>query len=88
MADYRRWYVPGGTYFFTVVTYQRRLLFQNAAARGLLGVVMRRCAEAIPFQTVATVLMWDHLHCLWTLPPDDEDYSSRWKKIKRDFTHQ
>ena len=24
MADYRRNYVAGGTYFFTVVTYQRR----------------------------------------------------------------
>jgi len=32
MADYRRWYVPGGTYFFTVVTYRRHPLAEVAMA--------------------------------------------------------
>lgn len=88
MADYRRWYVPGGTYFFTVVTYRRRPLFRDPAARQLLGDLMRQTAESRPFATVAIVLMWDHLHCLWTLPPGDSDYSSRWKDIKSDFTRE
>src|SRR5664280_2444187 len=86
MADYRRWYIPGGTYFFTLVTYQRRPLFQDPAARELLGDLMRQQAERTPFQTVAIVLLWDHLHCLWTLPPEDDDYSGRWKEIKATFT--
>lgn len=86
MADYRRWYIPGGTYFFTLVTYQRRPLFQHPAARELLGDLMRQQAERTPFQTVAIALLWDHLHCLWTLPPEDNDYSGRWKEIKATFT--
>ena len=48
MADYRRWYIPGGTYFFTLVTYRRRPLFQDATARRLLGDVMREQAATNP----------------------------------------
>ena len=87
MADYRRWYVPGGTYFFTVVTYLRHPLFRDAAARRLLGKVMREVAQAMPFETTAVVLLWDHLHCIWTLPGSDVDYSVRWKGIKGEFTN-
>ena len=86
MSDYRRYYIFGGTYFFTLVTYQRRPLFQDQAARQLLGHLMRRQAEQTPFQSVAIVLLWDHLHCLWTLPSGDTDYSARWKDIKAAFT--
>ena len=42
MSDYRRYFVPGGTYFFTLVTERRSRLFASAAARRLLGNVMRR----------------------------------------------
>ena len=86
MSDYRRWHLPGGTYFFTLVTYQRRPLFRDAAAHELLGDLMRQQAEQTPFQVVAIVLLWDHLHCLWTLPPGDDAYSARWKDIKAAFT--
>jgi putative transposase len=88
MPDYRRYFVPGGTFFFTVVTAGREPLFRAEAARKLLGDLMReKCAEA-PFTTVAIVLMPDHLHTLWTLPPGDEDYPGRWKSIKAQFTSQ
>jgi len=30
----------------------------------------------------------DHLHCLWTLPSDDVDYSTRWRLIKAMFARQ
>ena len=86
MAGYRRWYIPGGTYFFTLVTYQRRPLFQDPSARELLGGLIREQARRTPFETVAIVLLWDHLHCLWTLPSGDDDYSGRWKEIKATFT--
>ena len=88
MPDYRRWYVPGGTYFFTLVTYRRHRLFQNAAARELLGKVLREIQAELPFEIVAIVLLWDHLHTIWTLPPGDSDYSTRWKKLKGTFTHR
>ena len=86
MSDYRRWYQPGGTYFFTVVAYRRRLLFKSEMARSLLGEVMREIARDMPFQPVAIVLLWDHLHAVWSLPPGDDDFSGRWQHIKREFT--
>jgi putative transposase len=88
MADYRRWYQPGGTFFFTLVTYERRRLFEDANARALLGSIMRSISQERPFETVAIVLLWDHLHCLWTLPAGDSDYSRRWSAIKSRFTQE
>jgi putative transposase len=34
----------------------------------------------------AIVLLPDHLHTIWTLPPGDVDYSGRWNWIKHEFT--
>ena len=86
MPDYRRPRVPGGTYFFTVVTHRRIKLFSNAHARTLLGNVLRRCAQNRPFSMDAIVLLPDHLHAIWTLPSGDADYSGRWSWIKHEFT--
>jgi len=35
----------------------------------------------------AIVVLPDHLHAVWTLPPNDADFPGRWKAIKRHFTH-
>ncbi len=86
MPEYRRLLEPGGTYFFTVITAGRWPLFSNPAARSLLGRVFREVGRSHPFETRAIVLLPDHLHCLWTLPRGDDDFSRRWKRIKRDFT--
>jgi putative transposase len=86
MSNYRRWFVTGGTYFFTVVTYQRRPLFQEDTWRTLLGNAWRAVARERPFETVAVVLLPDHLHAIWTLPPGDADYPARWRSIKQQFT--
>jgi putative transposase len=86
MSDYRRYYVPGGTYFFTLVTERRAPLFGSAAARLLLGRVMRLRFLRYPVQLIAIVLLPDRLHTLWTLPQGDRDYSLRWRWIKREFT--
>ncbi len=86
MSDYRRWFVAGRTYFFTVVTYNRYPLFRDPHARELLGNAIRNVLVEHPFQLFAMVLLWDHLHCLWILPPGDEAYPARWKAIKDEFT--
>jgi len=39
-----------------------------------------------PFVVDAWVLMLDHIHCIWTLPEGDGDYSTRWTEIKRYVT--
>ncbi|MGP9675271.1 MULTISPECIES: REP-associated tyrosine transposase [unclassified Halomonas] len=83
MAIYRRAYVPGGSYFFTVVTHSRQPLLADQLNINALGRAFRRVREEQPFVMEAFVLLPDHLHCLWTLPEDDSDYSSRWRDIKK-----
>lgn len=88
MSRYRRWYVPGGTYFFTAVTHRRRPLFDDAIARETLHGAIELVQADNPFEMVAIVLLPDHLHTVWTLPPGDSDYSLRWRRIKETFTRR
>jgi len=34
----------------------------------------------------AIVLLPDHLHSIWSLPPGDGEYSKRWGWLKKEFT--
>ena len=86
MPNYRRWYQAGGTWFFTVVTCNRYHLFEDSSARTLLGNCIRREQAEHPFAVDAIVLLHDHLHAVWSLPPSDMDFSSRWKRIKANFS--
>src|ERR1700719_1854734 len=86
MPNFRRAYVPGGTFFFTVNTDRRAKIFCDPMARSILGNVIRQCQSRWPVQIDAIVLLPDHLHALWTLTPDDADYSTRWAWIKKEFT--
>ena len=86
MPNWRRAKVPGGVYFFTVVTDGRRSIFACANARTRLGAVWRACRERWPFETLAVVLLPDHLHAIRSLPPGDDDYSRRWAWTKKEFT--
>jgi len=86
MPDFRRYFVPGGTYFFTLVTARRTALFTDERARTLLGRIMREERKKARFETIAIVLLPDHLHAIWTLPPDDDEYPGRWQAIKAGFT--
>ena len=77
MPNYRRAKVAGGTYFFTLVTNHRIPLFNHSRARLLLGDCLRECRERWFFETMAIVLLPDHLHAIWSLPGGDADYSRR-----------
>src|SRR5262245_27259228 len=88
MSDYRRWYVPGATYFFTVVTHRRRPILTTPRGRLCLRGAMEEQRKSRPFEQFAVVLLPDHLHAIWTLPDGDSDYSTRWKQIKAKFTEQ
>jgi putative transposase len=83
MADYQRLFVPGGTYFFTVVTAYRKPWLTTDAGRTALGQAMRDVRGDQPFETVAFVLLPDHLHAIWVLPDNDADFSRRWRRIKQ-----
>ena len=86
LSDYRRCYVPGGSYFFTVVTERRAGILANDLARDCLRNAIRHCRQHLPFRVDALVMLPDHVHAIWTLPPDDCDYSKRWGIIKKHFT--
>ncbi|MBW4580141.1 MAG: transposase [Tildeniella nuda ZEHNDER 1965/U140] len=83
---YRRAKTPGATYFFTLVTHQRHPIFQHPDAVELLRQAFRSVKHTHPFTIEAIVILPDHLHCLWTLPPEDADFSNRWRLIKSRFT--
>ena len=38
-----------------------------------------------PFQIDAFIVLPNHLHAIWTLPPGDADFSIRWRLIKTAF---
>jgi putative transposase len=86
MSEYRRLSVPGGTYFFTVNLLDRgsALLTEHI---GALRDAIRTAKARQPFHIDAWVVLPDHMHCIWTLPENDTDYSTRWKNIKREFSN-
>ena len=84
MPDYRRNRVPGGTFFFTVNLRDRsdqRLIAHIATLRS----AVRDVRTAAPFHIDGWVVLPDHMHCIWTLPAGDTDYSGRWRAIKKRF---
>lgn len=82
MSRYRRANTAGGTYFFTVVAYRRQPILCDEAIRNALRTAIETVRAAHPFAIDAWVLLPDHLHCVWTLPPGDADFSGRWSLIK------
>lgn len=44
------------------------------------------CKQKQPFHINAWVVLPEHRHCIWTLPENDDDFSTRWKMIKTTFS--
>ena len=86
MSRYRRANIKGATYFFTVVTERRQAILTNADVRDALRAAIIKVRTSHPFEIDAWVLLPDHLHCIWTLPEGDADFSTRWRLIKREVT--
>jgi len=84
---YRRAKTEGGTYFFTVNLNDRKsdLLVQKIDA---LRDVMRKVRNRHPFTIVAMVVLPDHLHAIWRLPPADKNFPMRWSLIKSVFSRR
>ena len=85
MVGYRRNFIPGGVYFFTVTLAHRRstALVDHI---GALRTAFRVCRRERPFAIDAIVVLPDHLHAILTLPPEDADFSGRWRRIKGHFS--
>ncbi|MDD2800124.1 MAG: transposase [Methylococcales bacterium] len=88
MSNYHRAYIPGGSYFFTVVTLNRAPIFINEERVEILRQAFRKVMKTKPFQIDAIVVLPEHLHCIWQMPDSDVDYSSRWREIKKAASRQ
>lgn len=86
MSNYRRARIPGGTYFFTVVTHKRIGYFEDPDNVTRLRDAFRFVLRSRPFRIDAAVVLPDHLHMIWTLPNGDADYGMRWRLIKSRFS--
>ncbi len=85
MPNYRRARVSGASYFFTVNLASRRsdlLVTHIHELRAAYAATIRD----MPVICDAMVVLPDHLHAVWTLPPGDCDFSERWRKIKHRFS--
>lgn len=78
MTAYRRNFVPGGSFFFTVNLADRRLSLLMDHL-DLLRSTFRETRQRHPFTIDAVVVLPDHLHTVWTLPEDDADFAMRWR---------
>jgi len=85
VVGYRRIFCPGGTYFFTVTLEDRRsnVLVDHVEA---LRAAFRAARRERPFSIDAIVVLPEHLHAILTLPPNDPDFSGRWRRIKGHFS--
>jgi putative transposase len=85
MSRYRRAKIKGGTFFFTITLADRSsdLLVRHIDR---LRNAYRIVQEKRPFETVAICVLPDHLHAIWSLPTNDDDYATRWNLIKASFS--
>src|SRR5688572_6563144 len=86
MPNYRRLHTQGGTFFFTVVAYNRRHILLDEPIRLALRSAVAELRKTLPFRNDAWVLLPEHMHCIWTLPPNDDNYPLRWALIKQRVT--
>jgi putative transposase len=84
MPNHRRAFIPGGCWFFTVnlLERQKSLLVEHIELLRLAVAATRRNRA---FTIDAFVVLPNHLHAVWTLPPGDADFSTRWWLIKSAF---
>jgi putative transposase len=88
MPEYRRIKVKGGSYFFTVVTFGRQPFLIDDHVRTAFRQGIQEVRQSMPFSIDAWVLLPDHLHAIWTLPVNDDNFGSRWAVIKRIVSRQ
>jgi putative transposase len=88
MSRYLRPRTAGSTFFFTLVTFERRKILTLDTSRQILARTISEVRNQYPFAIEAWVLLPEHLHAIWTLPEEDKDYSKRWGLIKAKFSKE
>jgi putative transposase len=85
MTDYRRNFIAGGSFFFTVNLADRRLGLLTEYIDELRAS-FRETRRHHPFTIEAIVVLPDHLHTVWTLPAGEDAFATRWRLIKSGFS--
>ncbi len=85
MPRYIRASIPGGTFFFTLALLERHRTLLTEHIDALRSAITEERSKR-PFTIDAIVVLPDHLHCIWTLPEGDSDFSTRWHGIKWRFS--
>ncbi|KRD77167.1 transposase [Lysobacter sp. Root983] len=88
MTGYCRPPAPGATWFFTANLAQRGANALLIERIDLLRKTVAAVKARHPFRIVAMVVLPDHLHAVWTLPPGDLDIGKRWGLIKAGFARR
>ena len=85
MSRYIRPKIPGASVFLTVILVDRGA---DTLVRHIevLRQAVRVTRAKRPFGIDAWVVLPDHMHCVWTLPEGDADFSGRMASIKAQFT--
>jgi putative transposase len=78
MTDYRRNRVPGN-----LADPRSDLLTREI---NILRDAVRNVRARNPFHIDAWVILPEHMHCIWTLPDNDINFSMRWQAIKTAFS--
>lgn len=85
MSNYIRPRCPGASVFFTVTLAERGSSLLTREIEALRSAV-RLTRASRWFGIDAWVVLPDHMHCVWTLPEGDADYSVRMGAIKARFS--
>lgn len=86
MPNYRRLWVPGGNWFFTVNLLERRENNLLVREIDLLRECVAQQRSRRPFSIIAWVVLPEHMHWIRRLPYGDADFATRWRRIKTDFS--
>ncbi len=81
--NYRRSRITNGTFFFTVVTHDRRKILCYGENVELIKCVFKKVSQVHPFKIDALVLLPDHF-----LLEGDNEYSMRMRLIKSYFSRE
>lgn len=87
MVHYRRVFITGGTYFFTLTLKNRKMHYLTTYI-DVLRASFADVKQYQDFDIIAMVVLPEHLHCIWQLPEADNNYSGRWRAIKSRFTRE
>jgi putative transposase len=85
MTDYRRNFIAGGSFFFTVNLAERRLRLLTEHIDELRKA-FRETRRDHPFTIDAMVILPNHLHTIWTMPEGDANFATRGRLIKSAFS--